>query len=116
MKQLILLRCFTFRIQHQKGTHPVVAVIKDNYKLIKYYEDNSEYLFDMDKDPQELNNIANLNQKILEELNRDIDSYFETHDIQLPTLNTDYDAGKDPGRNNSKIKERLMKEPYFIVK
>nr|WP_303921545.1 hypothetical protein [Draconibacterium sediminis] len=60
--------------------------------MIKYYEDNSEYLFDMDQDPQELNNIAESNKQILEELNRDIDSYFETHDIQLHTLNTDYDA------------------------
>ncbi|WP_082063525.1 sulfatase [Draconibacterium sediminis] len=102
--------------QHQKGTHPGVAVIKDNYKLIKYYEDNSEYLFDMDKDPQELNNIANLNQKILEELNRDIDGYFETHDIQLPTLNTDYDISNDPGRNYFGIKAQLLKESYFIVK
>ncbi|WP_167606338.1 sulfatase/phosphatase domain-containing protein [Maribellus sediminis] len=116
MIQFIMLSCITSGIQHQKGTHPGVAVIKDNYKLIKYYEDNSEYLFDMDKDPQELNNIANLNQKILEELNRDIDSYFETHDIQLPTLNTDYDISNDPGRNYFGIKAQLLKEPYFIVK
>ncbi|WP_163326063.1 sulfatase [Draconibacterium mangrovi] len=102
--------------QHQKGTHPGVAVIKKNYKLIKYYEDNSEYLFDIDKDPLELNNIAKLNQQILEELNRDIDSYFETHNIQLPTLNKDYDISNDPGRNYFGIKAQLLKESYFIVK
>lgn len=102
--------------QHQKGMHPGVAVINDNYKLIKYYEDNSEYLYDIDKDPLELNNIAESNQQILEELNRDIDRYFEAHDIKLPKLNTDYDAVHDPGKKYSEIKGRLKKESYFIVK
>ena len=37
-------------------------------------------------------------------LNQDIDRYFEAHEIQLPTLNRDYDAHTDPGRKYSDIK------------
>lgn len=101
--------------QHQKGTTPGVAIIKGQYKLIKYYEDGSEYLFDINQDPLELNNIANSNRYVLEELNRDIDNYFKAHDIQSPTLNVDYNASNDPGRKYYDIKERLFKEPYFII-
>ncbi|WP_319503399.1 sulfatase [uncultured Draconibacterium sp.] len=101
--------------QHQKGMHPAVAVIKDHYKLIKYYEDNSEYLFDLEQDPLELNNIAASNQQILAELNKNIDSYFKAHDIQLPVKNNDYDIETDPGRKYFEIKKRLIKEPYFLV-
>lgn len=102
--------------QHEKGTHPGVAILKGQYKLIKYYEDSSEYLFDIEQDPQELNNIAESNQRLMEELNRHIASYFEAHNIQLPTLNADYNANSDPGRKYFDIKERLIKEPYFLVK
>ncbi|WP_319480182.1 sulfatase [uncultured Draconibacterium sp.] len=101
--------------QHQKGMHPAVAVIKDHYKLIKYYEDNSEYLFDLEQDPLELNNIAASNQQVLAELNQNIDSYFKAHDIQLPEKNIDYDVKTDPGRKYFDIKERLIKESYFII-
>lgn len=101
--------------QHQKGTHPGVAVIKDHYKLIKYYEDNSEYLFDIEQDPLELNNIAESSQQILEELNLDVDDYFEKYDIQLPATNDDYNVNTDPGRKYFNVKERLIEEPYFII-
>ena len=63
-----------------------------------------------------MNNIAESNQRVMEELNRHIDSYFEAHNIQLPTLNVDYNADSDPGRKYFDIKEKLIKEPYFIVK
>lgn len=101
--------------QHQKGTHPGVAIIKDHFKLLKYYEDNSRYLYNLDDDPEELINIATSNKNIVDELDQLIDNYFSTHNIQLPRKNVNYDINNDPGKDYYDVREKLLVEPFFIV-
>ena len=100
--------------QHQKGSHPSVAIINDNFKLIKYYEEDVTFLFNLNEDRLELKNLSSSNPKKVIELERLITEYFSKHNIKLPVVNEDYKFENDKGLKYVHIKERLMKEDYFI--
>ncbi|MBA4850209.1 sulfatase [Emticicia sp. BO119] len=46
-----------------QGSQPASYVVKDNWKLIYYYEDKHEELYNLDTDPFENNNVAQTNTK-----------------------------------------------------
>jgi arylsulfatase A-like enzyme len=100
--------------QHEKGTHPGVAIVKDGFKLIKYYEEDMIFLFDLKEDRLELKNLATINPKKVIELEQLINDYFSKHNIKLPTVNNDYKSENDMGLKYEQVKKRLMSEAYFI--
>jgi arylsulfatase A-like enzyme len=101
--------------QLQKGGQPSSAIIKGNYKLIKFYEDNTFYLFDLKKDISEIVNLAQKKPEVVKELNTDLQNYLDAINAQLPIQNVDYNLNNDPGLKFRNVKERLLKEPYFIL-
>ncbi len=101
--------------QHKKGSHPGVAIIHEKYKLIKFYEDNAMLLFNIKEDQEESNNLASANPAKVKELNSMIDSYFSTHNIMLPEINRNYSQAQDQGIKYIDVRNRLAKEPYFIL-
>lgn len=101
--------------QHKKGTHPGVAIIKDDFKMIKFFEDNQTFLFNLKDDKEELNNLASIHTDKIKELDECITAYFIEHDIQLPQKNEEYRADKDQGLKYSDIKDKIIKEAYFIT-
>ena len=100
--------------QHEKGTHPGVAIVKDEFKLIKYYEEDMIFLFNLKEDRLELKNLASINPKKVIELEQLINDYFSKHNIKLPTVNNDYKSENDMGLKYEQVKKRLMSEAYFI--
>lgn len=100
--------------QHEKGTHPGVAIVKDEFKLIKYYEEDMIFLFNLKEDRLELKNLATINPKKVIELEQLINDYFSKHNIKLPTVNNDYKSENDMGLKYEQVKKRLMSEAYFI--
>ena len=100
--------------QHQKGTHPGVAIIRGDYKLIKYYEEDTKLLFNLKEDISEIKNLASVYPEKVIELEEQINNYFLTHNIKLPSLNNEYIVEKDEGLNFKEVKRRLISEAYFI--
>lgn len=101
--------------QHQKGTHPGVAIIQENYKLIKFYEENKTLLFNLADDPEEIKDLAGEFPEKVVALEKRIDNYFSEHQILLPTKNKNYSPDLDEGKKYVDVKGKLIKEPYFIL-
>jgi arylsulfatase A len=102
--------------QHQKGNHPVSAIYKDQFKLLKWYEDTTFHLYDLEKDLAEENNIADENQPLVRELNRLLESYLTEIGAGMPTVNEEFIPGKDPALGSPGVKDSLMKTSYFVTK
>lgn len=100
--------------QHQKGTHPGVAIIKGDYKLIKYYEEGTNLLFNLKEDISETKNLASTYPKKVIELEKHINNYFLKYNIKKPSVNNEYKAEEDEGLNYKEVKKKLMSEAYFI--
>jgi len=102
--------------QHQKGSHPGIAIIHKGYKLIKFYESNSSLLFDIKEDEEEIINLGKEFPGRVKEMERMADSYFSRYSIELPAVNEKYSAEGDPAGNYVDVKNKLVTEPYFILK
>ena len=99
--------------QHQKGTHPGVAIIQGDYKLIKFYEEGTNLLFNLKEDMTETKNLASTYPEKVIELEKHIDNYFLKYNIKKPSVNNEYKAEKDEGLNYKEVKKKLMSEAYF---
>ena len=72
---------------------PSSAIIKGNWKLIQYFENDQVELFDLVADPYELNNLAGQNQEKARELKNDLQSWRTKTGAKVPQqLNPDYDT------------------------
>jgi arylsulfatase A-like enzyme len=100
--------------QHQKGTHPGVAIIQGDYKLIKFYEEGTNLLFNLKEDISETKNLASTYPKKVIELEKHINNYFLKYNIKKPSVNNEYKAEEDEGLNYKEVKKKLMSEAYFI--
>ena len=73
--------------EHNVAKH--VGVRSDRYKLIYYYENNDWELYDLQKDPNELNNVYNnpdytqIQQNLKKELNQLAEQYKDTEVVNM---------------------------------
>jgi len=102
--------------QHQKGNHPVSAIYKGKYKLLKWYEDNTIHLYDLKNDPSEENNITEEHPELVNEMNQMLEDYLSEIGAGLPIINQDFLPDLDPALDYPSVKDRLMQESYFITK
>ncbi|MCK5705979.1 MAG: sulfatase [Cyclobacteriaceae bacterium] len=100
------------------ATSPATAIIDKNWKLIRFYNDpdNDQYfLFDLDNDPFELNDLADSRDDKLNEMTALMLKYLEDIDGEMPVPNPDFDESK-PGQldktryYNQAIRERAERE------
>ncbi|GGZ92037.1 sulfatase [Algibacter mikhailovii] len=74
-------------------TRPGTVLIKKQWKLHRYYEDNAVELYNLDNDIEERKNLAKELPEKVEELTRMMDNWIEQMDAPIPTiLNSKYDA------------------------
>ena len=86
-------------------TRPGTVIIKDNWKLHHYYEDNNFELYDLDKDLSESTNLAEINIEKKNELLIDLNNWRKVTNAPIPSaLNPNY---------NQKYVDSLM---YLIDK
>ena len=86
-------------------TRPGTVIIKDNWKLHHYYEDNNFELYDLDKDLSESTNLAEINIEKKNELLIDLNNWRKGTNAPIPSaLNPNY---------NQKYVDSLM---YLIDK
>ncbi len=73
-------------------TRPGTVVIKDNWKLHHYYEDNKFELYNLEKDISESTNLADINIKKKDELLSKLNNWRKTRNAPIPSkLNAYYD-------------------------
>ena len=73
-------------------TRPGTVIIKDNWKLHHYYEDNNFELYDLDKDLSESTNLAEINIEKKNELLIDLNNWRKGTNAPIPSaLNPNYD-------------------------
>ena len=73
-------------------TRPGTVIIKDNWKLHHYYEDNQFELYNLEKDISESNNLIDINIEKKDELLSKLNNWRKTRHAPIPSkLNTYYD-------------------------
>ncbi|WP_203257226.1 sulfatase [Hyunsoonleella ulvae] len=96
-----------------QGGDPVSIVRKGNYKLIHYWEDGHDELYDLSADLGEENDISKINETIAKSLRAELDNYLVSVNAKIPGIYTDYDLIKaETKENNRKVKmlQRLEKQ------
>ncbi len=77
-----------------QGGEPVSIIRKNEFKLIHYYEDGKDELYNLNTDPKELNDVSSSNLEITKKLRAELDEYLKNVDAKVPTTNKNYDAKK----------------------
>lgn len=91
-----------FHFPHYQGDTPHSAIFLGDLKLMHFYEDNRDLLFDLSKDIGERNDLAQSRPAEAERLRKRLDAYLTAVDAQLPTPNSKYDSNEpaSPRRGN----------------
>jgi arylsulfatase A-like enzyme len=109
-------RPIIFHFPHYShATGPFSAIIEDNWKLIRFYNDKhgAHLLYNLAVDPEEQNNLAETNTDIRDRLEHQLTSSLLEMKAEMPILNPNYTSGqKDKGKHlkstlNLANKERL---------
>jgi arylsulfatase A-like enzyme len=74
---------------NQGGT-PGASVRKGDWKLIRFFEDGHEELFNLERDPGETMNLAGVESKTRAELSALLATWAEEVEAQIPAENPDY--------------------------
>ena len=87
-----------YRVQLDSGTDPLfrtrpgTVIIKDNWKLHHYYEDNKFELYDLEKDVSESQNLSEIKKEKKNELLIDLNNWRKINNAPIPSrLNPYYD-------------------------
>jgi len=80
-----------FHYPHYHSRAPHSAVISENWKLIRFYHQDTVQLFDLAADPGETSDLAEQKPKIAAALDAMLTRHLSTIGAQLPTPNPDYD-------------------------
>ena len=65
-------------------------MIKDNWKLHHYFEDNKIELYDIIKDKSESKNLSKINTKKTKELYGDLERWRKENNAPIPSLKNPY--------------------------
>ncbi|MDB4459207.1 sulfatase-like hydrolase/transferase [bacterium] len=84
--------------QHEKKSKPDSTIITGDYKLHYWWETGDIQLFNLSKDLAETTDLAKSQSEKAASLKKELFSYLEDIDAQLPVANDDYDPATDPAR------------------
>ena len=91
-----------------QGGDPVSIIRKEAYKLIHYWEDGHDELYNLENDPGEKNDIAKEKPTVANKLRLELDAYLKSMDAKIPEAYTDYDAAK-ADKNQKERKKNMLK-------
>ncbi|MEM9479860.1 MAG: sulfatase [Verrucomicrobiota bacterium] len=104
-----------FHFPHYQNGGPHTAIFLGDYKLIRFFEDDSTKLFDISKDLSENNDLSSREPEKAKQLNDRLTAYLEDIDAALPRPNPDHvpgsvyvekKGGKGGGKGGEKGKGR----------
>lgn len=106
-----------FHFPHYQGDAPHSAIMLGDLKLLHFYEDNRDMLFDLSKDIGERDDLAAQRPADTKKLRERLKTYLVAVDAQLPTVNPDFDPkapapekGKEGGGNKGEKKPKKPKK------
>ncbi len=85
-----------FHFPHYQGEAPQSSIQVGKLKLVHFYEDNSDSLFDLSQDISERNDLAKSQPQETAKLRKQLESYLSAVNAQLPTLNPNFDPKSQP--------------------
>jgi arylsulfatase A-like enzyme len=80
---------------HAGGDGPYSAIRSGNYRLVKFYEDQSTRLYDLDNDIGEQNDLSDAQPKLAKTLHDKLHRWLDSTNAQLPTKNPNYDPTRE---------------------
>lgn len=95
-----------FHFPHYQGDTPHSAIILGELKLLHFYEDNHDELYDLSKDISERNDLAAQRLAEMKKLRERLDKYLADVDAQFPTPNPNFDPNQpaEPKKRGGKNK------------
>ena len=96
-----------------QGGEPSSIIRKGNWKLIHYYEDGRNELYDLTKDPSEKSNLAAKNPSITQSLRKELNAWLQATGARIPKPDPRFDAQKRQRQDDhikTKVKTRLEKQ------
>jgi arylsulfatase A len=96
-----------FHFPHYQGDTPHSAIFLGNFKLLHFYEDDRDLLFDLSADIGERNDLSKTRMAEARQLRERLDRYLTSVKAQLPTRNPNFTGGDD---RSGKRGDRKRKE------
>ncbi len=95
-----------FHFPHYQGDTPHSAIFLGELKLLHFYEDNHDELYDLSKDIGERNDLAAQRPAETKKLRERLDKYLAAVDAQFPTPNPNFDPNQpvEPKKRGGKNK------------
>ncbi len=104
-----------FNFPHYQGDAPHSAILLGDLKLIHFYEENRDVLFDLSQDLGERHDLADRMPAETKKLCELLEKYLAAVDAQFPTPNPNYDpsrpASPDRGKRGGKKGEKRKPAP-----
>jgi arylsulfatase A len=96
-----------FHFPHYQGDTPHSAIILGDLKLLHFYEDDHDELYDLAQDPGERHNLATDRPQVARQLHDRLQTSLTAVNAQFPTPNPDYDPSRpaDPPQRGGKGKK-----------
>ena len=93
---------------HPGGATPYSAVRSGDFRLVHFYEDGRDELYDLAHDVGETKDLAAAQPALAKTLRTRLDAWLKSVDAQLPTKNPTYDPSADAnqGKKNAKAKKK----------
>jgi len=92
-----------------QGGEPSSIILKDNFKLIHYYEDDRNELYHLKEDPSEQTNIASTNEEKTKALAGELKEWLTSVNANMALHDPEYNAEKDSLRD---VNIRTKQLPY----
>lgn len=89
-----------------QGGEPSSIIREGEWKLIHYYEDKREELYNLDKDLEEHNDVAEENRELVNSMSKKLFSMLEEMGARYPTKDPEYSAEKENQHLKNVINER----------
>lgn len=81
--------------RNNKHVAPQTAIRRGNYKLIWELDSQRTYLFDLEGDLSETNDLSRFRPELAESMHDELKGYLESVGTKLPMPNPDYDPSRD---------------------
>jgi arylsulfatase A-like enzyme len=93
---------------HPGGATPYSAVRSGDFRLVHFYEDGRDELYDLANDIGETKDLATAQPALAKTLRTRLDAWLKSVDAQLPTKNPAYDPDADAnqGKKSAKAKKK----------
>lgn len=92
-----------------QGGDPSSIIRKGDWKLIHYYEDNRNELYNLKTDPYEQHDLAESNPKITSNLFNDLMEWLQSVGAKFPDRDTEFDASKRANYEKQIVEKLLPK-------